>query len=326
MGLFTSYTGLQHTFAASTCTLQKMFRNDFPGLAHLRELIRQRFSKGEGWPSVIINAKATQEYRPDIPGTLSIFSNIKGYSYCGTGGRMVRVEDDMFYISNNNQEYSLEIDCKEPTETFNIHFSTQMLGDFINSLHSHSAALESNGNFGTTTCFYNKLYHKDEQFNRISQLLYTKGNAGLLHEMMKEELLGELLHHLLLQNELIAKEVDRISNTKAATRVEIYRRLSIATDYIHTHYHKDLTLDEIAAQACLSKFHFLRLYKEVYRQTPYQFISAVRLKRAAGLLQNTDIHAADIAWMVGYEDPTSFSRAFFKTYRCRPGAYRVLAN
>jgi AraC family transcriptional regulator len=304
-----------------------MFCKDFPNLAHLRRLIQERFSNGDGWPNVIINAKATQEYRPDIPGTLSVFSNISGSSWCSTEGNKARIEEDMFYISNNNQEYSLEVDNIEPVETFNIHFSTRMLGDFINGQQPHSIALEDQiGNFGTSTCFYNKLYTKDATFNQLTRALYIKGNAGQLREMMKEELLAALLAHLLQQNQLVHREAEQLGSIKVNTRKEIYRRLSIAADYIISHYQRELTLDEIAGHACLSKFHFLRLFKEVYGQTPYQYLSAVRLKRAAALLQKTGLNAADIAWMVGYEDPTSFSRAFFKTYGYRPGAYRVLAN
>jgi AraC family transcriptional regulator len=143
---------------------------------------------------------------------------------------------------------------------------------------------------------------------------------------MTEELLAALLQHFLDSNKLLKKEITSIRSAKASTREEIYKRLSMATDHIHSYYAQDITLDELAGRACMSKFHFLRLFKEVLGRTPYQYIASVRLAKAAGLLRSTTLTAAEISWMVGYEDPTSFNRAFYNFHKYRPQAYREMAK
>jgi AraC family transcriptional regulator len=302
----------------------QMFRNDFPELGFLRKMIADLESGRApgGWPNVIINTKTKLSYRPDIKGTLSVFSNIKGDGYCSVEGRKLRVDEEVYFISNKGQEYTLQIENNEPAETFNIHFSTQLLDEYLFALNHKDEHLLQNISGRETTNFYNKLYRKDERFNQIINTIYRKGNTGELTDLMTEELLSSLLHHILDQQELIQRDIDSIDTIKAATREEIYSRLTAAVDYIYSFYNKDIKLDELATVACMSKFHFLRLFKEVYKATPHQYITGVRMKKAADLLRKTELSVTEISWLVGYDDAGSFGRAFHQYYGQRPQAYR----
>lgn len=283
--------------------------------------------KGAGWPNVIINTETSFSHRPDIKGTFSIFSNLSGASYCMVDGRKVRVEEDMFFISNKGQEYTLDIDEPAPTETFNIHFSTKMVEEYMGSLgENEDYLLDNTCGSNNDVAFFTRLYPKDAYFNSVIHLLKRKGHSGELTDLMTEELLAALLQHFLDTNKLLKEEVASIRTAKASTRGEIYKRLSMATDHIHSYYAQDITLDDLAGRACMSKFHFLRLFKEVLGRTPYQYIASVRLTKAAGLLRSTALTAAEISWMVGYEDPTSFNRAFYNFHKYRPQAYREMAK
>lgn len=299
-----------------------MFRNDFPDLRHLKHMIAERDNNNWGWPNVVINAKTRQADRPDIKGTLSIFSNIKGSSYCEADGHKVRVEDDMFFISNDKQFYTLYIEENSPTETFNIHFSTSMLTSFLNDSHySNDRMLDNAGNEQKLHIdFHNQLYRKDEQFKQITEIIYTKGNNGELNDLMTDELLSSLLYHLQGQYHSVRQNIGSIGTAKAVTREEIYARLSIATDYIHSYYNTDITLDELAVAASMSKFHFLRLFKEVYKTTPYKYMTAVRMQKAAQLVIKQAIN--EVAFAVGYDDASVFSRAFHKYHGTWPQTYR----
>lgn len=230
----------------------------------------------------------------------------------------------MLFISNDKQYYTLHIDENLPTETFNIHFSTSLLNSFLNDTHhSNETQLDSAGNERELHIdFHNQLYHKDATFNSITNILHHKGNTGELTDLMTDELLSHLLYHLQKSYHTVRQRINSISTAKAATKEEIYARLSIATDYIHSYYTQDITLDELANAACMSKFHFLRLFKEVYSATPYQYITKVRMQKAASLLHNTAFSVFDTAVFVGYDDASVFSRAFHKYHGQWPQAYR----
>lgn len=301
-----------------------MFRNDFPDISNLKHMIAQQESHGWGWPNVVINTKTRLAERPDIKGTLSIFSNIAGSSYCEADGHKVRVEDDMFFISNNKQHYTLQIDEHTPTETLNIHFSTSLLNSFLNDRQfSNELQLDNAGNGRELHIdFHNCLYHKDEQFLRITKALHEKGNANALTDLKTDELLSSLLCHLQNHYHDVRAKVNRIDTAKVTTREEVYARLSVAVDYMYSYYMLDISLEELAAAACMSKFHFLRTFKEVHKQTPHQFLTRVRMQKAAGLLRDNTISIFEIGGLVGYDNASVFSRAFHKYYGMWPQAYR----
>lgn len=123
----------------------------------------------------------------------------------------------------------------------------------------------------------------------------------------------------------VLDRLNRLSSVKLSTRIELYKRLRLATEYVHDHLHLNLDLDTIAEEACLSKFHFIRIFKEAYGQTPRQYIISKRLDRARELLLNSEMSFCEICQEVGLKDASTFGRLFKKTYGATPGKYRETA-
>src|SRR5262249_32390503 len=67
------------------------------------------------------------------------------------------------------------------------------------------------------------------------------------------------------------------------------RRLEMARRFLDTHLDEPLSLDEIARHAHLSKFHFLRLFRDAFRETPLRYLRRRRLEAARLLLTRTDL-------------------------------------
>ncbi|MEZ5015490.1 MAG: AraC family transcriptional regulator [Flavipsychrobacter sp.] len=300
-----------------------MYRTDFCEINLLRELIASDMK----WPNVIINATTRQEYRMDIKGTLSLFSSIKGEGYYCAGNNTVKVNEDTFYISNEEQCYGIDINESRNVETFNIHFSTHMLRSLLPTvLLKDEVLLDNPLKDAKETNFYNRLYWKDEFFRKTVAALQNYQARGELNDMLTEELLADLLTHLYSQQLGWRKGVSDLSVAKRSTKEEVLLRLTLATDYIHTYYAIPISLDKLAKVSCLSKYHFLRLFKEVYRTTPYQYIKSIRLDKAQQLLKGTNLPVAHISSSIGYEDISSFSRGFKEHYGYWPSSYRKLVQ
>jgi AraC family transcriptional regulator len=173
--------------------------------------------------------------------------------------------------------------------------------------------------------FFNKLYRRDGSFNAILHAIGRSHGAGT-DALLLDEQLTALLGHLLREHRHLEKELRRLPPVKQSTRLEIYRRLSGAADYLCTHYDRRLSLDELAAVACLSKFHFLRLFKIAFGRSPHQFLIGVRLEKARQLLGSSPLPVAELALRLGFPDPSSFSRAFYRAHRVYPTAYRSLVS
>lgn len=88
--------------------------------------------------------------------------------------------------------------------------------------------------------------------------------------------------------------------------------------------HEQLDLDTLAETVNLSKYHFLKKYKEITATTPINHFIQLKIERACHLLDTTNNHVNEIAFSVGYEDAYYFSRIFKKLMGVSPSQYRKM--
>jgi AraC family transcriptional regulator len=85
---------------------------------------------------------------------------------------------------------------------------------------------------------------------------------------------------------------------------------------------EDISLDELAAEAQLSPFHFARMFKESVGVPPRVHLTRLRLERACELLETTDLPVTEIAFEVGYSSNQVLARLFVKHRHVTPSDYR----
>ncbi|HEY8927607.1 MAG TPA: AraC family transcriptional regulator [Mucilaginibacter sp.] len=109
-------------------------------------------------------------------------------------------------------------------------------------------------------------------------------------------------------------------SAEAYPRIFLYRRLVQAKLFIDAYYTEAIDLNNIADEACFSKYHFIRQFKSIYRKTPHQYLIHVRIKRAKKLL-DAGTPVTETCYAVGFESLSSFSGLFKKVYDISPSAY-----
>jgi len=92
--------------------------------------------------------------------------------------------------------------------------------------------------------------------------------------------------------------------------------------FIDKNYSNNISLDDIAGEAFISKFHFIRLYKTYYGITPHQHLKRVRIAAAKKLL-STGIPIATTCYEVGFESIPSFARLFKTITGTTPLAWQI---
>jgi len=92
-------------------------------------------------------------------------------------------------------------------------------------------------------------------------------------------------------------------------KVYLYRRLVQAKLFIDEHFAEPIDLDVICNTAFFSKFHFIRLFKKTYGNTPHQYLTAIRMERAKELLSG-GINVSRACNEVGFDSITSFTGLF----------------
>ncbi|MEV7548515.1 AraC family transcriptional regulator [Amycolatopsis sp. NPDC089917] len=100
------------------------------------------------------------------------------------------------------------------------------------------------------------------------------------------------------------------------------KRVRAAVTMMRERLAEPLSLAEIAGEAHLSVYHFIRVFKEKTGETPHRFLAGLRIEEARRLLRGTDLPIARIAGRCGFATPGALSAAFLRHTGSRPSEYR----
>ncbi|GLS33268.1 AraC family transcriptional regulator [Mesorhizobium albiziae] len=100
-------------------------------------------------------------------------------------------------------------------------------------------------------------------------------------------------------------------------------RLNRVVDYVYDHLEEEIGMDRLAEVACLSPFHWHRIYTAMRGETLASTVRRLRLHRAADRLANSEMSVAEIAERAGYGSSEAFGRAFRQAYGNAPAGYRA---
>ncbi|MDO9713003.1 helix-turn-helix domain-containing protein [Paracraurococcus lichenis] len=150
---------------------------------------------------------------------------------------------------------------------------------------------------------------------------------AVLAELRHETSCGDLLVETLADS-LAVRLLSSYSSLRANPAGEARRgrgldarRLRHVIDYIDANLNADLTVEELAAAAMLSRFHFARMFKATTGQSPSRYIGQRRLEWAkAGLAQGRSI--TELAYECRFSSESNFVRSFRRVMGVTPGHYR----
>ena len=131
-----------------------------------------------------------------------------------------------------------------------------------------------------------------------------------------EEYLSLLLRELFL---LISRQAPiGISSQNRMLQKEMEK----ATQYFSEHFTEEISIEQYAMDKHLSTSWFIRSFKRYNGVTPMQYILNLRITNAKTLLRTTTYSVAEVASIVGYDNPLYFSRLFKKQTGLPPSEFR----
>jgi len=158
---------------------------------------------------------------------------------------------------------------------------------------------------------------KECVLNYIDQILSMHASGDRQFEIKASSIIVRMLTDILLTTSGKASELKIKKNN--CDLQKIY-------DLIEKKYDSNISLDDMAASVNLSKYYFLRIFKEATCYSPYEYLVKYRINRAKSLLESTDKPIEQIAVDVGFESTSNFIRTFKKIESMTPLKYRKYWN
>jgi AraC family transcriptional regulator len=145
-------------------------------------------------------------------------------------------------------------------------------------------------------------------------MLYRPGNAidDLLADGMRTTLAAHLINNY---------TVDRWKPSRRLPSLDP-KRLRRVLAFIEEHLDRNISLEELSQQACLSPFHFCRLFQDATGRSPHRYLTEQRIRRAQGMLARSGATLAQVAIDTGFSSQANFTRAFRKSTGTTPGQFR----
>jgi AraC-like DNA-binding protein len=103
---------------------------------------------------------------------------------------------------------------------------------------------------------------------------------------------------------------------------DVYKKIVTAKVFIDENFGETIDLDLLSREACLSRFHFHRLFTRIYQKTPHQYLTQRRIEQARQWLAGDDLSITEICNHLGFESIGSFSVLFKKESGYAPLHYR----
>ena len=245
------------------------------------------------------------------PSVKLVLSGIEAYRI---NGRHHSIGLDRFLIVNRNSRVDLNINDKKGVKGICIFPAQALVNDVFRSTKTLCENLLDNP-------------FKEESVDLLEKTFsFNENRTGIFLNHTVKPIIGKYernefidfddfyigLVETLIQDQLeIEGKLKNLSSTRKATKEELYRRVSTAKDYIDSNYIEKINIQDLAQNAYLSKYHFIRTFKALYQLSPYQYLLRMRLEKAQELLKK-EYSISEINNIIGFSDERNLRKALIK--------------
>ncbi len=277
--------------------------------------------------NVIVHRAETDWTLSQAQTRLSIRSAFGGQRRFEVDRRTYVVDDTAYLLLNLGQVVRSSLISRVPVECLNVTFYPGFAEQALAAITTPTVKLlDAPPVYGRPVGFFVRTYPSNDALaGRLLSLRSALMTLPVTQGWLEEQF-HELASELLLTHRRERAEVAGMPGARLSTRTECYERLHSAREYMRASMGRPLMLPEIAGIACMAPHHFLRTFKQAFRQTPHQYLTDLRLYRARALLRRTDTPVTEICMEVGFESLGSFSWLFRKRFGVSPSGFRGSSN
>lgn len=257
-----------------------------------------------------------QDYQEVISPFTRLYMVHEGYGWIKTEGEKIILEPGFLYLIPSLRSCSY-------------HFSKDMLHRYVHFSMSLQNGLPVYTIFDTlrkvkTEALSESLFkrliaiHPEASIPHLDPDVYQ--SKAWLHKKLPSRSIATHIETCGILNQLFSRFV--MENHQQSVQDLVKHKLYKVLAYIANNMDKPIAVEELSSISCLSKDHFIRVFKKATAQTPADYINAKRVERAQMLLLTTDYPMKYIIEKTGFASQAYFSRMFKKYCAYSPSEYR----
>lgn len=254
--------------------------------------------KPNGFRNKIYYSNLAQYQYNEYISNFSIKYCVKGEEHYIIDGRDYKIKKGQYIVVNEGSRVIFF--TKNRSEGFSIFLDSKIISRVID----FNEGLEDD--FQKIT-FYNKPLPTVDELGLFLKSTLNRSNNLINY---KESYFYDIAERVISSQNGFIRKLKSMSQIKFSTREEIIRRLYFAIEYINDSPNKIFDLDVISSISCLSKYHFSRLFKEIYGMTPWNYHFEIKMNYCKSLLINNTISIRELSEKLGYSSISAFSRSF----------------
>lgn len=156
--------------------------------------------------------------------------------------------------------------------------------------------------------------NEDKELHALANRLFSVASTQTgEHDLLILGTLFELLGSIILKQQYT-------ENVKTHAQIKVFKPL---LEFIQNSYMKPITLNEMAQVSGMSTSHFAVLFRDLFNQTPVDYLNSYRIERACIFLLNSNLSVTEIAYQCGFNDSAYFVKVFKKYKNVTPKKYRI---
>jgi AraC family transcriptional regulator len=269
----------------------------------------------------LVFSSLSEFYQPVYSNGFSIKYVLEGIERYTLNKRQYPIETGSYLLSNNTMDGNVEIDKGKNVKGICINILPEFIAEVVASHQRPDTAYSDAelGHFFTTNLFFENQYRAQDTClgKSLKNLTNTIQQNKINNDEFTIEFFYEISEQIIADQIPVFKQLQAIPSLKAITKKDLYRKLLRGRDFADNYFTHSLTIENIAQEACMSEYHFFRLFKSVFGKSPNQYLIQKRLELGQNMLHlgaSVSIAASE----TGFADIYSFSKAFKKYFGVSP--------
>lgn len=259
--------------------------------------------------------------KAEVPfGGLGVKYVASGEEVYYANGKKYTVKEGEYIIGNDFTHSVVHIDKSVPVQGLCIDISPQIISEV--ALYHDVNGSDLREFLLSDQFFVNRYNVKNTSLGYTLNDINTRIKAGAFrNDLHQNELFYSLAESIINDQRFVFDHLSKMNFKKEVTNEEVFRAMLNAKAHMDARIMDNLSLEELSKQIGISKYHFLRVFKNTFGISPYQYQKRMRLLQARQeLMLGHDILETAIRY--GYFNVQSFTKAFKSAFGKTPGVIK----